>query len=78
MGVQKTVPFRTNVSLCQSLFLKWNLCNGRDRDWQSYKKHTLAGRVGRMDMPIAAGMSVIYMTHVALGIAGEYECNEYV
>lgn len=29
-------------------------------------------------MPIAAGMSVIYMTHVALGIAGEYECNEYV
>ena len=49
MGVQKTVPFRTNVSLCQSLFLKWNLCNGRDRDWQSYKKHTLAGRVGRME-----------------------------
>jgi len=49
MDARKTVPIETNVSLCQSLFLKWNLCNGRDRDWQSCKKHTLAGRVGRME-----------------------------
>lgn len=49
MDARKTVPIETNVSLCQSLFLKWNLCNGKDRDWQSCKKHTLAGWVGRME-----------------------------